>query len=128
MGWRPQAGMLFRALMLTLPVALISCSDGSGGTVARQPSPPSTPKAQCGPGSRPETDIQGRVSAADHDAAGAANAAGRGAFASASASASTFASARPRDRHLADAGAVHVRIFAAAGCRQWLLAASGRRR
>jgi hypothetical protein len=44
-------------------VALAACG-GSGGDAAAARG--ATPKAECGPGSRPETALQGRVSAEDH--------------------------------------------------------------
>ncbi|MES0872688.1 LVIVD repeat-containing protein [Sinimarinibacterium thermocellulolyticum] len=53
------------ALGAALAATLGACggSDGNGGdTPALGP----TPKADCGPGSRPETGLQGRVSAEDH--------------------------------------------------------------
>ncbi|WP_370263919.1 LVIVD repeat-containing protein [Limnobacter sp.] len=40
----------------------------SGQTVVDGPTPSATPQGQCGPGSSPETGMQGRVSQADHDA------------------------------------------------------------
>jgi hypothetical protein len=45
-----------------------------GTASAQQPvtTPPATPKADCGPGSRPETGIQGRVSPEDHTSGRAA--------------------------------------------------------
>ena len=62
-----------------LPMALSGCSDrlessdasssgGGGGTVT----PPATPRAVCGPGSNPETGMQGRVSREDHESGRAA--------------------------------------------------------
>ena len=45
----------------------------SGGAASAQtPTPPATPKADCGPGSRPETGMQGRVSPEDHSSGRAA--------------------------------------------------------
>jgi hypothetical protein len=38
----------------------------AGGGIAPAQTPPATPKADCGPGSRPETGLQGRVSPDDH--------------------------------------------------------------
>ena len=38
----------------------------AGGASAQVQTPPATPKADCGPGSRPETGLQGRVSPDDH--------------------------------------------------------------
>jgi hypothetical protein len=37
-----------------------------GSASAQTPTPPATPKADCGPGSKPETGLQGRVSPEDH--------------------------------------------------------------
>ena len=39
---------------------------GAPAAHAQTPTPPATPKADCGPGSRPETGLQGRVSPDDH--------------------------------------------------------------
>lgn len=47
-----------------------SSTSAGRSTTAQQAAAPelkATPKAQCGPGSRPETDLQGRVTQADHD-------------------------------------------------------------
>lgn len=68
-------------VLSAMAVATLSaCGGGSGGssaatqasaTSAQQfgfEAPLATPQAQCGPGSRPETGLQGRVSQADHDA------------------------------------------------------------
>jgi len=44
-------------VLLAVPVALALLTSAHGVT------PPATPRAKCGPGSRPETDIQGRVPA-----------------------------------------------------------------
>lgn len=54
--------------LLALAVAACSSSPDPAAAVAAGP----TPQASCGPGSRPETGIQGRVSQADHDAGRAA--------------------------------------------------------
>ncbi len=51
---------------------LVACNDGGGGDAASGnntpvvPSAFATPSAVCGPGSRPETGMQGRVSTEDH--------------------------------------------------------------
>ena len=41
-------------------------TSGAAAAAEESESPPTTPKATCGPGSLPETDLQGRVPAADH--------------------------------------------------------------
>ena len=61
------------AVSLTFAAGLAAC--GSSAPVGKQPFldvPPATTKAVCGPGSRPETGIQGRVSKADHNSGRAA--------------------------------------------------------
>ncbi len=62
--------------LLTALAYLGACSNGSSDSFRPAPppggAPGATPKAQCGPGSRPETDLQGRVSLADHDSGRAA--------------------------------------------------------
>jgi hypothetical protein len=55
---RPSRGLL---ALTALAAALLI---GAGGAQAQ--TPPATPKADCGPGSRPETGMQGRVSPDDH--------------------------------------------------------------
>ncbi len=62
-----------------LSVGLAACKTDGGGTGANVvgpgdliPSSAATPKANCGPGSRPETGLQGRVSVEDHDSGRAA--------------------------------------------------------
>ncbi|MEQ1439737.1 hypothetical protein AAG565_10255 [Fontimonas sp. SYSU GA230001] len=52
-------------------MVMLSACGGSGGGSAPIVEGP-TPKAACGPGSRPETGLQGRVSRADHDSGRAA--------------------------------------------------------
>src|SRR5688500_16003552 len=55
-----------------LGVTVIAAATVMGGTVALTgraqggPEPQPVPRAECGPGSRPETDIQGRVPARDY--------------------------------------------------------------
>ncbi|HEY1075292.1 MAG TPA: hypothetical protein VGE51_01260 [Fontimonas sp.] len=56
--------------LLCLVVAVAAGCGGSGGTTDLVEGP--TPKASCGPGSRPETGLQGRVSQEDHDSGRAA--------------------------------------------------------
>jgi hypothetical protein len=53
-------------------VGLAACSGGSSGDVSDVASAAATPQATCGPGSRPETGIQGRVSRAEHESGRAA--------------------------------------------------------
>jgi hypothetical protein len=64
----------FHSLFLTLAIpALVACGSSESTTVAPLPQAPGvTPKAACGPGSRPETGLQGRVSRAEHDSGRAA--------------------------------------------------------
>ncbi len=61
---------LFLAATLAALAGISACSNGDSGriTVAPPPgpAPAATPRASCGPGSRPETGIQGRVSPEDH--------------------------------------------------------------
>ncbi|HSW15130.1 MAG TPA: hypothetical protein VLI06_19940 [Solimonas sp.] len=66
---------LYTALIATAVLALVACGSRSGDA----PSSPDTgghtgaaPKAACGPGSRPETGMQGRITAEDHDSGRAA--------------------------------------------------------
>ncbi len=66
--------MQLRLCAIALAVAaLAACSNGGsnsfggGGGGAPGPTPGATPKAQCGPGSRPETGVQGRVSREEHE-------------------------------------------------------------
>jgi hypothetical protein len=62
------------AFFAVLAAALAACSGASAPAPAPQTRAASaaTPKAQCGPGSRPETGMQGRVSRADHESGRAA--------------------------------------------------------
>ena len=62
---------VFVLALLTTSSAVLGVASAS---VAFAPEVPvtATPKAACGPGSRPETGLQGRVSAADHDSGRAA--------------------------------------------------------
>ena len=73
----------FLVPLLLLPALLSAClggSPGSGGGSPGRTSPSqvdgvdisATPQGRCGPGSRPETGMQGRVSQADHDSGKAA--------------------------------------------------------
>ncbi|MDF1693474.1 MAG: hypothetical protein P1U47_13925 [Zhongshania sp.] len=57
------------ALLVISASGLIACNSGSkSSSPARPASEESISRATCGPGSRPETGMQGRVSQADHDA------------------------------------------------------------
>ncbi len=58
-------------LWAAVTLTLVACGGGGGDTPAVVVGGP-TPKAQCGPGSRPETGMQGRVSRAEHDSGRAA--------------------------------------------------------
>jgi hypothetical protein len=49
--------------LVALGAALLALS---GVASAQTPTPPATPRADCGPGSKPETGMQGRVSPEDH--------------------------------------------------------------
>jgi hypothetical protein len=61
------------AALLPALIALGACSSGSGsGEAPATAAPAATPAAVCGPGSRPEEGIQGRVSRAEHDSGRAA--------------------------------------------------------
>ncbi len=61
------------ALLVTL-AGFSACSNRGSDPAAQVPDPAlaATPRASCGPGSRPETGIQGRVSAEDHESGRAA--------------------------------------------------------
>lgn len=62
-----------RVAALLLACATVSgCSGGGSGDDAVPGGVTATPSAVCGPGSRPETGIQGRVSRTDHDSGRAA--------------------------------------------------------
>lgn len=62
----------FQSLSLALAAgAIVACSSSDRGA-AVPVAGGATPKAQCGPGSRPETGLQGRVSPEDHDSGRAA--------------------------------------------------------
>lgn len=69
---------LHPALLLAGIASLVAaCGSDSGPATSRVASPgpvgaPATQKAQCGPGSRPETGLQGRVSRAEHTSGRAA--------------------------------------------------------
>ncbi len=62
---------IYISLMLIAASGLLACNsnNGSSPTQAQLVDEPSTPRAECGPGSRPETGMQRRASQADHDAA-----------------------------------------------------------
>ncbi|MGH7820628.1 MAG: LVIVD repeat-containing protein, partial [Candidatus Binatia bacterium] len=68
--------MLCRSTLILLVVAAsVSACGGSSRSQPAEPStetPAATPRAVCGPGSRPETGIQGRVSREEHDSGRAA--------------------------------------------------------
>lgn len=59
-------------VLLALLVVLSGCSNNPDSDGVPMASAAATPKAVCGPGSRPETGMQGRVSADDHDSGRAA--------------------------------------------------------
>ncbi len=73
-------GVLPMLLVPTLLAACLGGSPGSGGSAAGRTNAnqvdgvdiTATPQGQCGPGSRSETGMQGRVSQADHDSGKAA--------------------------------------------------------
>jgi len=60
------------AVLLLAVVGGCSRSDKLTAAALAPPAPAATPKAVCGPGSRPELGIQGRVSRAEHDSGRAA--------------------------------------------------------
>ncbi len=62
----------FWLAMAALVVSACGSSSNDELAVAIAQSPDATPNAACGPGSNPETGIQGRVSQADHDSGRAA--------------------------------------------------------
>ncbi len=67
--------LLSATLIAIATAALVACGSGTD-TVSSAPEPGSTgratPRAACGPGSRPETGMQGRVTAEDVDSGRAA--------------------------------------------------------
>ncbi|HSW14896.1 MAG TPA: hypothetical protein VLI06_18770 [Solimonas sp.] len=64
---------LATGLLALLTAGLAACGNSSGtGVTTPPPVGGATPKAVCGPGSRPETGMQGRVSPEDHDSGRAA--------------------------------------------------------
>ena len=68
---RPGVGLRGLVLLVILSLSLGAVALAYGPTAAQSPfadEPPltPTPRAECGPGSRPETGVQGRVSPADH--------------------------------------------------------------
>ncbi|HEX4916840.1 MAG TPA: hypothetical protein VFV43_02965 [Limnobacter sp.] len=76
---KTQNGKSLRVALLLMPLLIAGCLGdsspatssrvgASGRTVVNGAEPTATPQGQCGPGSRPETGMQGRVSQADHDA------------------------------------------------------------
>src|ERR1044071_6909677 len=75
------ASMLSRRVLLLSPLILLAACGSSGSSSDSSGNPPplpqsetpaATPKASCGPGSRPETGLQGRVSPEDHQSGRAA--------------------------------------------------------
>jgi len=60
------------ALLLAACAAALSACGGSSDRASPSLAGGATPKADCGPGSRPETGLQGRVSRAEHDSGRAA--------------------------------------------------------
>jgi hypothetical protein len=75
LGTPPTRGAAARRLLLVLVVLLTVGLGwlGSGSFGAEDPGPaPAVPTADCGPGSLPETDIQGRVPKADYESGRAA--------------------------------------------------------
>jgi hypothetical protein len=60
------------ALLLAACAAVLSACGGSSDSASPPLASGATPKADCGPGSRPETGLQGRVSRAEHDSGRAA--------------------------------------------------------
>lgn len=66
---------LYPALACSALLALTvvgACSSGSDAPDPASAAPAATPRAVCGPGSRPETGMQGRVSRAEHESGRAA--------------------------------------------------------
>jgi hypothetical protein len=62
-----------RILLSAFAIAVAGCnSSGSSSPPPPAETPAATPKAVCGPGSRPETGLQGRVSPEDHQSGRAA--------------------------------------------------------
>src|SRR5688572_3582466 len=64
-----------RNALIVLSLGLLAaCSRGGSNPASAPPlvAPAATPKALCGPGSRPETGMQGRVSRAEHESGRAA--------------------------------------------------------
>ena len=59
-------------LTAVVALALVACSSSEAPLKKTVAGAKAAPRAVCGPGSRPETDIQGRVSRADHDSGRAA--------------------------------------------------------
>ena len=62
---------ILSATMVALPLLLAACGSSQAPEAQARVSA-ATPKAVCGPGSRPETDMQGRVTAQDHESGRAA--------------------------------------------------------
>jgi len=61
--------------LLLLSLLLVACKQDGGSEAVPLPpgsTPPATPRAVCGPGSRPETGLQGRVTQEDQDSGRAA--------------------------------------------------------
>lgn len=64
--------LLWLLLTCATLVGLAACSGGGSSDESNIASAAATPQASCGPGSRPETGIQGRVSRAEHESGRAA--------------------------------------------------------
>ncbi len=59
-------------LLIISTLGLVACDTGGGRGEVATPRSGATPKAECGPGSRPELGMQGRVSRDEHDSGRAA--------------------------------------------------------
>jgi hypothetical protein len=69
---RPAVAVLLAPVAAAVLLAACGGSDPAPATAAAIVAPAATPKAVCGPGSRPETGLQGRVSRAEHETGRAA--------------------------------------------------------